>query len=164
MGKRIKLIASLVGFVIVFSFGVWAFLSFVWGSRSSGNRSGEISTTWRLWGPNDKVVVDWFDDPKIKGVRCYISKAQTGGIGGAVGVAEDTSDASISCIKLGPVQITEVPEKGEKIGSLKANFLFKTISITRFYDADVKVAQYVVTSSKLIEGSPKNAISAVKLD
>jgi hypothetical protein len=49
-----------------------------------------------LLGPDDKIVVDGFDDPKVEGVACHISRAQTGGMKGALGVAEDTSDASIA--------------------------------------------------------------------
>lgn len=52
---------------------------------------GEVSTTFKLLSPNDKVVVDVFDDPEVDGVSCYLSHAKTGGYKGALGLAEDTS-------------------------------------------------------------------------
>ncbi|MEJ2117916.1 MAG: CreA family protein [Alphaproteobacteria bacterium] len=33
-----------------------------------------VSTTFRFLGPNDKVCVSVFDDPKVPGVACHISK------------------------------------------------------------------------------------------
>jgi len=63
-----------------------------------------VSTKFRLLGPNDKIVIDGFDDPKVDGVACHISRAQTGGMKGAFGVAEDTSDASIACRQIGPTE------------------------------------------------------------
>ena len=50
-----------------------------------------ISTTFRLIGPNDKVCVSAFDDPKVPGVACHISQARTGGLKGTFGLAEDPS-------------------------------------------------------------------------
>jgi CreA protein len=56
-----------------------------------------ISTTFRLIGPNDKVCVSAFDDPKVTGVACHISQARTGGLKGTFGLAEDPSQFSIAC-------------------------------------------------------------------
>ncbi|MBW9263188.1 MAG: CreA family protein, partial [Candidatus Thiodiazotropha sp. (ex. Lucinisca nassula)] len=50
---------------------------------------GEVSTKFRVLGPNDKVVIEAFDDPAVPGVTCYLSRAKTGGMGGAMGIAED---------------------------------------------------------------------------
>lgn len=58
---------------------------------------GSVSTRFNLLGPNDKIVIEAFDDPDIPGVTCYLSRAKTGGVSGVVGRAEDTSDASIAC-------------------------------------------------------------------
>jgi hypothetical protein len=43
---------------------------------------GEVSTTFKLLSPNDKIVVDVFDDPEVAGVSCYLSHAKTGGYKG----------------------------------------------------------------------------------
>jgi len=52
---------------------------------------GDVSTTFRWVGANNKIVVDVFDDPKVNGVSCYLSHAKTGGVKGSLGIAEDTS-------------------------------------------------------------------------
>ena len=46
------------------------------------------------------------DDPKVEGVSCFVSRARTGGISGSLGLAEDTSDASINCQQTGPIRIS----------------------------------------------------------
>src|ERR1700742_81359 len=80
--------------------GVW-----IW-SRPERGTTGQVSTHFRLLGPNDRIAVDGFDDPKVQGVACHISRAVTGGIKGALGVAEDTSDVSIACRQVGPIRMT----------------------------------------------------------
>lgn len=58
---------------------------------------GEVSTSFKMLGANNKIVIEAFDDPDVHGATCYLSRAKTGGIAGSLGIAEDTSDASISC-------------------------------------------------------------------
>ena len=48
---------------------------------------GEVSTAFILIGANHKVVVEAYDDPKVSGVTCYVSRAKTGGVMGAIGLA-----------------------------------------------------------------------------
>jgi len=66
-----------------------------------GDEVGEVSTKFRLASPNDKIIVEAFDDPRIPGATCYLSHARKGGLSGAIGIAEDTSDASIACRQTG---------------------------------------------------------------
>ena len=85
-------------------------------SRPDRGITGSVNTKFRLLGPSDKIVVDGFDDPKVEGVACHIARAQTGGVKGALGVAEDTSDASIACRQIGRIKIVGDIEDGEEIG------------------------------------------------
>ena len=64
---------------------------------------GEVDTAFKLLGANHKIVVEAFDDPKVEGVSCFVSSAVKGGISGSLGLAEDTSDASIACRQVGPI-------------------------------------------------------------
>jgi CreA protein len=124
-------------------------------------RIDEISTSWRLVGPNDKVVVDRYDDPKVANVSCYLSRADTGGIKGGLGLAEDPSRFSIACRAVGPVSIPADLPKREMIGFASASLFFKTFQIHRAVDAEKRVLVYTVISTKLINGSPFNSISVV---
>lgn len=124
-------------------------------------RIDEISTTFRLLGPNDKIVVERYDDPKVPNVSCYLSRADTGGIKGGLGLAEDPSRFSIACRAVGPVTIPEGLKKSEVIGFAQASLFFKTFQIHRAIDREKAVLVYTVVSTKLIDGSPFNSISVV---
>src|SRR5262245_31840672 len=129
-------------------------------------RVGEVSTTFRVVGPNDKVVIDRFDDPKVANASCYVSRAETGGLSGWVGLAEDPSRFSIACRATGPVKITgdiERGKKGEVVFSEDTSILFKEMRVSRFFDAEKNVLVYLVWSTKLIDGSPYNSVTAIPI-
>lgn len=127
-------------------------------------RIDEISTNFRWLGPNDKIVVDRYDDPAVPNVSCYLSRADTGGIKGSVGLAEDPSRFSISCRSTGPVTIPPNLRKREVIGFSSASIFFKTFQVHRSIDEEKKVLVYTVVSTKLINGSPFNSVSVVSAD
>ena len=128
---------------------------------SSQTRIDAISTTFRWIGPNDKIVVERYDDPKVANVSCYMSRADTGGIKGGLGFAEDPSRFSIACRAVGPVAIPSGLRKSEVIGFSSASLFFKSFRIHRALDAEKNVLVYTVVSTKLINGSPFNSISVV---
>jgi CreA protein len=122
---------------------------------------GSVSTNFRLVGPNDKVIVQRLDDPKIPNVECYASFAQTGGVSGGLGVATDPSEFALSCIAAGPVTIPADLPKKEQVAAISASFLFKHFILTRMVDPDGRALIYVLISTKVLSGSPANAVSAV---
>lgn len=124
-------------------------------------RIDEMGTAWRLVGPNDKIVIDRYDDPKVANVSCYLSRAEAGGIKGGLGIAEDPSRFSIACRAVGPVTIPPGLPKREVIGFVDASLFFKTFQIHRSIDGEKNVLIYTVISTKLINGSPFNSISVV---
>ncbi len=122
---------------------------------------GEVTTAIKILGANHRITIEAFDDPKVEGVACYISRARTGGISGSLGLAEDTSDASIDCAQTGPVKFREELKDGEEVFSRRASILFKHIQVVRFFDRSRNALVYLTYSDKLVEGSPKNSVSAV---
>ena len=124
---------------------------------------GSVSTVFKLLGPNDKIVIEAFDDPKVDGVTCHLSRAKKGGVTGAVGLATDTSDAAIACRQVGPITIKEELKDGEPVFNKRTSVLFKTMQVVRFLDKRRNVLVYLVYSDKLIDGSPKNSISTVPI-
>ena len=62
---------------------------------------GSVDTSFKMIGPDNKIVVQAFDDPEVAGIACYLSSAKTGGISGGLGLASDTSDASVAWRQLG---------------------------------------------------------------
>lgn len=125
---------------------------------------GEVSTVWKLVGPNHKVVVEAYDDPRIEGVTCYVSRAKTGGLAGAIGLAEDLAEASIACRQVGPIRVREALPAQEEVFSERLSVLFKRLQVVRMVDARRNVLVYLTYSDKLIEGSPKNSVTAVAVD
>jgi len=124
---------------------------------------GSVNTTFKVLGPDNKIVVQVFDDPDIDGVACYLSGARTGGIKGGLGLAEDTSDASIACRQVGPIAIKTKFENGDQVFSERRSLLFKRLRVVRFLDQKRNTLVYLAYSDKLIDGSPKNSVSAVPI-
>ena len=126
-------------------------------------RIGDVSTTFRLVGRNDRIVVDRYDDPKVSGVSCYLSRAETGGVKGTIGLATDPSRFSIACRATGAVTVPGGLPANEVVFGASANWLFKEIRVTRMWDAGKRVLVYLVWSTQALStgGSPYNSISVV---
>lgn len=128
---------------------------------------GSVDTVFKLLGPDHKILVEAFDDPDVKNVTCYISRAKTGGIKGGLGLAEDTADAAISCQQVGPIELSDKIKNGKAEGDVvfqkRTSLVFKKLQVVRFYDAKRNSLIYLSYSDKVIDGSPKNALSAVPI-
>ena len=127
-------------------------------------RIGEVDTVFKLIGPDHKIVVEAYDDPKVSGVTCYVSRAKTGGIKGALGLAEDRAEASIACRQVGPIAFREPLAKQEEVFSERISLVFKKLRIVRIVDRQRNALTYLTYSDRLIEGYPQNAITAVAVD
>ena len=125
------------------------------------NILGSVNTEFKLIGPDHKIIIESYDDPKIDGITVFISKSQTGGIKGALGLAEDTSDASVAVRQTGPIRVKEKFDNGEDAFTEKRSVLFKRLHVSRFWDAPHRSFVYVVWTDRFINGSPQNSISAV---
>ena len=122
---------------------------------------GSVDTVFKWLGPNHKIVVEAFDDPKVAGVTCYLSRAKTGGIKGGLGLAEDRAEASIACRQVGPIRFAEKLEDGEVVFRERTSLVFKTMQVVRFFDESRNTLVYLVYSDRVIEGSPQNAVTAI---
>lgn len=122
---------------------------------------GSVDTAFKLVGPDHKIVVDAHDDPKVQGVTCYVSRAKTGGIKGALGLAEDRSEASIACRQTGPIVVKGKLPQQEEVFTERTSLVFKRLRIVRMLDAKRQTLVYLSYSDRLIEGSPDNSVSVV---
>ncbi|MCK9394418.1 MAG: CreA family protein [Methylobacter sp.] len=149
MKKQILLVATIVLSILAFT--------------AAAEEIGDVSTVFKLLGANHKIVVEAFDDPDVPGVACHISRAKTGGVKGAVGLAEDPSDASIACRQIGAIDASKLGQlkNGEVVFKESLSLVFKSLQVVRFYDKKRNVLVYLAYSDKVIEGSPKNSISSV---
>jgi CreA protein len=125
---------------------------------------GEVSTAFILIGANHKVVVEAYDDPKVNGVTCYVSRAKTGGIKGGLGLAEDKSEASIACRQVGPIAFVQSLPAQEEVFNERISLVFKKLRIVRMVDKPRNTLVYLTYSERVIEGSPQNSVTAVPVD
>ena len=131
---------------------------------AAAEQIGEVDTVFKLIGPDHKIVVEAYDDPRVAGVTCHISRAKTGGISGALGLAEDKSEASIACRQVGPISFAKPLPVQEEVFSERLSILFKKLRIVRIVDRKRNTLVYLTYSDRLVEGSPKNSITAVPVD
>ena len=125
---------------------------------------GEVSTAFILIGANHKVVVEAYDDPKFSGITCYVSRAKTGGVMGAIGLAEDKAEASIACRQVGAIAYTgKALEDQEEMFNERMSIVFKKLRVVRMVDRKRNVLVYLTYSDRLVDGSPQNSVTAVPL-
>ena len=124
-----------------------------------------VSTTFNLLSPNDKVCVSVFEDPKVPGVACHISQARKGGWGQPFGLNEDPSNFSISCRQVGPVSVDLVKaDRTRKRCSARRRASFsRRRGSTAMIDKPHNTLVYLAVSSKIVNGSPANAITTVPI-
>jgi CreA protein len=123
-----------------------------------------VSTTFNLLSPNDKVCVSAFEDPQVPNVVCHISQARKGGWGQPLGLNEDPSNFSVSCRQVGPIDIDLGKLKeNEEVFTQKTSIFFKRTRIYRMIDKPHNTLIYLAVSSKIVNGSPANAISSVPI-
>ncbi|MBV8124034.1 MAG: CreA family protein [Burkholderiaceae bacterium] len=125
---------------------------------------GSVDTVFKLIGPDHKIVVDAHDDPAVAGVTCYVSRAKTGGVSGALGLAEDKAEASIACRQTGPISIPKPLPRQEEVFNERLSLVFKHLRIVRMVDPARNTLVYLTYSDRVIEGSPKNSVTAVPVD
>ena len=129
----------------------------------SAEEIGQVSTVFKMVGPNDRIVVEAFDDPKVDGVTCYLSRAKTGGVRGGLGLAEDRAEASIACRQVGPIRFKETLKDGDEVFKERTSLVFKTMQVVRVFDKKRNALVDLVYSDRVIEGSPQNAVTAIPI-
>ena len=122
---------------------------------------GCVTTEWKLLGANHKVCVESFKDPKVAGVTCHVSQARTGGVSGALGLAQDPSQFSLACRQTGPITLPGSLPKSEVVFAEDTSILFKETRVLRLWDDANRTLVYLAVSRKLINGAPANSISTV---
>ncbi|MFC6283718.1 MULTISPECIES: CreA family protein [Polaromonas] len=133
-------------------------------SRAGAEQIGEVDTVFKFIGPDHKIVVDAHDDPKVNGVTCYVSRAKTGGLKGAVGIAEDKAEASIACHQVGSISFAKPLAAQEEVFNERISLVFKKIRIVRMVDKARNTLVYLTYSDRVIEGSPQNSVATVAID
>ncbi len=130
-------------------------------SAARAETIGEVDTAFRWLGKDDRIVVEAYDDPRVAGVTCYVSRARTGGVRGTVGLAEDKSEASIACRQIGPIAFSDKLPLQEDVFTERLSLIFKRLHVVRVVDPKRNTLVYLTYSDRLVDGSPKNSLTAV---
>ena len=138
-------------------------LALAFGAAVRAEPVGAVDTVFKLIGPDHKIVVDAYDDPKVQGVTCYVSRAKTGGIKGGLGLAEDKAEASIACRQVGPIVVPQPLPAQEEVFNQRISLVFKKLRIVRMVDSKRNTLVYLTYSDRVIEGSPQNSVTAVPM-
>ncbi|MFC5523695.1 CreA family protein [Polaromonas jejuensis] len=128
---------------------------------ANSEQIGAVDTVFKWIGPDHKIVVDAYDDPMVKGVTCYVSRAKTGGIKGALGLAEDKAEASIACRQTGIISFDKPLDKQDEMFSERISLVFKKLRVVRMVDTKRNTLVYLTYSDRVIEGFPQNSVTAV---
>lgn len=131
---------------------------------ASGEKIGSVDTAFQWLGRDHDILVEAYDDPRVTGVTCYLSRARVGGIKGTLGLAEDRAEASITCRQMGPVSFAQPLKQQEEVFSERISLVFKRLRVVRMVDEKRNALVYLTYSDKLIDGSPQNSVTAVAID
>ena len=99
--------------------------------------------------PNDKLAVYGIDDPIVEGIACHYTIPEKGGVSGALGLAEQTSDISLSCRQYGPIKFKDKFSQGDVVFSESRSLFFKKMQIVRGCDTKRNILVYMTYSDKL---------------
>src|ERR1700686_2429166 len=119
------------------------------------------STTFKFLTPNDKLAVYGIDDPIVEGVACHYTTPEKGGLSGALGLAEQTSDISLACRQYGPIKFKDKFSQGDVVLSERRSIFFKKMQIVRGCDTKRNILVYMTYSDKLVAGARKRLPSRV---
>jgi len=118
------------------------------------------------WVGND-IVIEAFADPEVAGVTCHIAYFDRSVIDRLHqgNWFEDPSFSAVDCSQTGPIKVGSIDTgpSGESVFSEGRSLVFKSLRVTRIYDAPNRTLVYLAHASELTQGSGKMAISTIQL-
>ena len=69
----------------------------------------------------------------------------------------------MACRQVGAVAFKNKIAMQEEVFNARSSFLFKHVRVMRMVDSSRNTLVYLVYSDKLVEGSPKNSVTAVPI-
>lgn len=118
------------------------------------------------WVGND-IYVEAIPDPKVQGVTCHVAYFDRSVLDrlSQGNWFEDPSYSALDCRQTGPITVGDIDrgKGGESIFSERTSLIFKSLQVTRIYDAKSNTLIYLAHASELTQGSGKMSISTVPL-
>jgi CreA protein len=135
-------------------------------SLAAAAQAEEVGRVGVDWVGND-IVIEALADPKVQGVTCHISYFDRS-LWDRVSKGnwfEDPSNSSIACRQTGPIVLGDIDTSadGEVVFSEGRSLIFKSLRVTRIFDAENQVLVYLTHANEVTDGSAKMSISTVPL-
>ena len=128
--------------------------------------SREVGNVGVDWTGND-ISIDAVADPEVDGVVChlayfnrsFIDRLQQGNW------FEDPSYSALDCSVTGPITIGDVSTRagGEEIFKEGRSLIWKSLRVTRVYDAANNALIYLAHAREIQQGSGKMSLSVIPL-
>ena len=129
--------------------------------------SREVGNVGVDWTGND-ISIDAVADPEVDGVVChlayfnrsFIDRLQQGNW------FEDPSYSALDCSVTGPITIGDISTRagGEEIFKEGRSLIWKSLRVTRVYDAENNALIYLAHAREIQQGSGKMSLSVVPLN
>ncbi len=129
--------------------------------------SREVGSVGVDWTGND-IAVDALADPEVDGVVChlayfnrsFIDRLQQGNW------FEDPSYSALDCSVTGPITIGDIATRsgGEEIFKEARSLIWKSLRVSRIYDAANNSLIYLAHAREIQQGSGKMSLSVIPLD
>ena len=130
------------------------------------NDSKNVGSVGVDWTGND-IAVESVPDPEVTGVVCHVAyfnrslidRLQQGNW------FEDPSYSAVDCTASGPLTIGDISlnKGGEEIFQQGRSLIWKSIRVSRIYDAENNALIYLAHARELQQGSGKMSLSVVPL-
>jgi CreA protein len=132
-------------------------------ARAQAEVIGKVDVDWL----GNDIIVEAFEDPKVKGVTCHVTYFERGLIDRLQNGNwfEDPSNSAISCQQTGPITLGDIDrsDEGESVFSERRSIIWKSLQVKRIFDETHQTLVYVVHGQQVQNGSAKMAISTVPL-
>jgi CreA protein len=133
----------------------------------NNNQSKNVGSVGVDWTGND-ISVEAVADPDVKGVVCHVAyfnrslidRLQQGNW------FEDPSYSAVDCTANGPITVGDINmnKGGEEIFKQSRSLIWKSLRVSRIYDADSNALVYLAHARELQLGSGKMSLSVVPLN
>jgi CreA protein len=132
-----------------------------------GDNNAQVGQVGVDWTGND-ITVEAVPDPEVQGVVCHVAyfnrslvdRLQQGNW------FEDPSYSAVDCSASGPVTIGNINlnRGGEEIFKQARSLIWKSLRVSRIYDAENNALVYLAHARELQLGSGKMSLSVIPLD
>lgn len=128
--------------------------------------SREVGNVGVDWTGND-ISIEAVADPDVDGVVCHLAFFNRSFIDRVSqgNWFEDPSYSALDCSAVGPITIGDIPTRGsEEIFQEARSLIWKSLRVTRIYDAANNSLIYLAHAREIQQGSGKMSLSVVPLN